>query len=101
MKMQLNGREVKVKFHHSQEEKVLQVEQGDNVIETPVRGETHCILVMGDAEFWGVSHCSVVDQFNKATGRKVAFTRALQLATAVGAVDKVDRAQLWQQYLGF
>jgi len=41
---------------------------------------------------YGLTYCSRSDQFNKATGRKVALTRALK------AFDKETRTRFWKAY---
>ena len=57
------------------------------------RGYTHCFISKDDkAEFMGVAWCSTQDQFNKATGRKVALTRALK------PFDKETRTRFWNAY---
>lgn len=39
-------------------------------------GLTHCTLTWNGFEAHGVSHCSLSDHFNYATGRQIAFERA-------------------------
>lgn len=95
MKTEVNGETVVVKFWHNQDEKVLTVEDEQrNVIQTPVKAETNCLIETPFGNYLGTAYCSVLDQFNKAKGRKLAFTRALRVAP----FDKVERAILWNDY---
>jgi hypothetical protein len=42
----------------------------------------------------GQARCYYRDQFNRATGRKLALTRAMTVA----GLDKVDRTLVWRAY---
>lgn len=96
MKMQApDGETLVVKFWHEQKAQVLKTEHRGQVIVTPVAGYTACVIEREDAPaYLATAYCSTVDQFSKATGRKVAFTRALRGA----GFDKQTRTALWTQY---
>ena len=61
--------------------------------------ETKCTILeyTKDGEYVdryvGWSYCHHSDQFNKETGRKVAFTRAIS-----EGFTRYERRQLWEQY---
>ena len=90
--------DVRVSFIHS-------VRQEDG---KPVRGSTMCVLEKKFNEtepspktyFVTLSHghgeCYVGDQFNKAIGRKVALTRALE--SNFPGNTKEFRTKLWKKY---
>lgn len=80
---------VRVSFHHD-------IEQEDG---EPVRGSTICLLEKKhNDEFekigWGEAICYPKDQFNKAIGRKVALTKALNGFFS----DKEFRTRVWNKY---
>ena len=56
--------------------------------------KTHCTILdeSDNVVSHGVAKCSVKDQFNKNTGRKVALTHALEL------FGKWERGQVWNAY---
>ena len=69
-----------------------------------IKGKTVCTLFthyrqLGQDKIlkvYGVSDCSVSDNFNKETGRKLALSRALK----AGNVPREARAAIWRAYFG-
>jgi hypothetical protein len=56
---------------------------------------TTCIVTKGDKLICkGNSHCHKKDNFVKATGRKIALTRAIELLQ----LDKESRKEMWNKY---
>ena len=51
---------------------------------------------------WGNASCSVLDNFNKATGRKLALERAMHQLHLVNGhpvvLGKAERQQVWDTY---
>jgi hypothetical protein len=81
---------IRVSFHHN-------VKQEDG---KPVRGSTVCVIERptkdGKYESLGRGFASCKnDQFNKAIGRKIALTRALQSPMING---KQFRTKVWNKY---
>jgi len=68
------------------------------------QGFTRAILEVSDGNGkWdrgptSLSYCSYSDQFNRATGRKVALTHLLRQLTIRGMLSKADRASIWHDY---
>lgn len=64
-----------------------------------LRGVTDCIIVYnnidGDSVATGRAFCSMQDNFNKAKGRRISLTRALEQL----GVSKEIRAIVWTEYL--
>ena len=92
LKTSVEGKEVRIGFHHSQE-------PGWYIREQAVRGYTTCVIKLGtreapEGEFVGEAYCSKLDVFNKEVGRKIALARALNNAK----FDRNVRKQIWQTY---
>ena len=51
-----------------------------------------CIIKCGPAGYSGIAKCGKSDNFNKAIGRKIAFTRALK------NIPRAERKELWEAY---
>lgn len=83
----------KVEFWHDMTPKVLTVEHEGQVIETPVKGETNCLLTTEGKNYLGTTYCSLVDEFKAATGCKKALARAMRDA----GMSKEDRAYIWAE----
>ena len=61
------------------------------LMDTDAEGDmTDCLI---DGDICGVAFCSPRDRICKATGRKVALTRALAYRFV-----KLERAQIWRTY---
>ena len=98
MKVLLNGDVYIVTWHHTQWSIFPQTE----IDGTKTRGETLCFIGIPSsiAGGWkkqvssGLTRCSVNDQFNKETGRKISLTRALEKTN----LTKSERAIFWQTY---
>lgn len=61
-----------------------------------ISGHTYCYLEKADTRkiiSYGLTQCSVSDNYNKETGRKISLTRALS------DLPKKDRATIWNAYL--
>ena len=88
------GRTLRISFHHN----IIQ-EDGK-----PVRGSTRCTIeeeyLYDGGGFREISHghseCYVGDQFNKAIGRKIALTRAMQ--NPFLGFSKATRTKIWKRY---
>lgn len=89
MEVKVDGKQYRVNFAH------LKYDDGERVtvcsFGLPVaKGELPKVLATG------VARCSKHDNFNKATGRKLSLTRALNGVE----FTKSQRTQVWNQYFG-
>jgi len=90
---------MKVYFKHLPEEwgYLTTDEEGvDRNPETPYKGKTTCYIddeLSGEALREGVAFCSINDRFDKARGRKLSLTRAIE------GLDKDLRKEFWTAYL--
>jgi len=78
MKVKINETELRVKWTHLREQDSTFcriVDENDKVI------------------LHGYSQCHPKDQFNKSTGRKVSLAKALE------GMSKMNREQVWKEYL--
>lgn len=93
----LNGREmpVVIKFRHEQYPDTGKIVLAERIKNGNVTiAKTTCTLI-DDAGILNTAsaYCSENDQFNKATGRKVALKRAVQY------LPKEERTKIWKEYL--
>lgn len=56
-------------------------------------GKTTCIIHLNDTHIEGVATCSILDNFSKSKGRKLAFKMAVSRIS-----DKKMRSKLWETY---
>jgi len=88
----VDGVELEVDFRHKQAWR--SVELGPDVhVEDRDHWRTICVIGVGDYHLSsGMADCSVSDQFCRATGRKLALTRA------VAELPKHVRKAIWEGY---
>ena len=90
MKVRIGNDEYVVKFKHYR----YDLDRHDQeVLNSMYHGQTVCQIEGKERLHTGVACCSLSDQFCRATGRKLAFTRA------VSAFDRDTRTQFWGAYL--
>lgn len=58
--------------------------------------QTRCVIYDIDRNqmHWGIARCSKKDEFNKSTGRKIAYARALHDMN----LSKDMRSRMWDNY---
>jgi hypothetical protein len=77
--------------HHPDNEGVLMNE----FMDTPYKGSTACYaedIASGELILEGWAYCSLQDRFDKAKGRKVA------LSNAIDGMSKDERTEIWYVY---
>lgn len=89
------GEQLKICFKHEHLTNGLNFLVGRDARAT---ARTECYILRGPKKqesviATGVAFCSVLDQFNREAGRKVALTRAVAL------FDSDTRGRLWDAYL--
>lgn len=94
MLFQVADNQVQVEFWHEQETKVIPVYHREKKTTREVKAETNCLLTINGKNYLATAYCSVMDQFDKAKGRVIAFSRALQTA----GLSREERTALWTQY---
>lgn len=77
-KIELNCREYRIKFHHTTNSTEAWIVDEESKVPFAI----------------GYADCHPTDGFCKATGRKIALSRALQEFTE----DKQERSQVWEKY---
>lgn len=61
--------------------------------------KTSCVVTVKDKQFVGVAICNPKDQFSRMEGRKHSIARAMKKVLASNAMNKQERAQVWNKYL--
>lgn len=88
----VDGVELEVDFRHEEIWRTMEV-WPDVPVDAPDHRRTSCSVSWGGIQLTcGVADCSVSDQFCRATGRKLALTRA------VAALPKHVRKAIWDGY---
>ena len=90
MRVQIDDKNFEILFRHVRIE-----DKPENA--PPIQAFTECEIVKLNGESkmrWstGYAICSVKDQFRRATGRKIALTRA------VACFRRDQRTQIWNEY---
>lgn len=94
MKLTINGQEYVVRFAHDVLDKYTTAS-----LHEIQKNEQGKVTVDEDTQFVGEAMCHYRDQFTKKTGRKVAFTRLLELMSKNRfMLTKEDRQEIWKQY---
>lgn len=95
MRMKVNDQDFYVTWFYSKLPKynlVLSV-YGHHEKELPYSVSTECRVYAGSLMVgYGITYCSIKDNFNKKTGRKIS------LARAVSKLDKWTRKEIWDSY---
>jgi hypothetical protein len=90
MKVKVRGNEYKVCFkHYKGEEKTGDIK---------FKALTNCWIVDDYGNMhgaYGYAYCSIADNFQKSTGRKIALTRAIEPFT------RAERKEIWDQYFQY
>lgn len=83
--------------HRPSETGFLTIEEDgfDSIPVTPYKGKTVCLaedIASGELILEGEAYCSPNDNFDKATGRKVSLSRAIE------GLSKDKRTEIWYVY---
>ncbi len=91
-KVDVYGREIEFTFRHEHFEEPESFAGSS----TPIKAQTICTIkgIPGTNEVWGLANCSVKDNFNKETARKISLTRALKMS----GLNKDCRTVIWDRY---